>query len=250
MKNNKYVPAENAPSQKNSDERWKNKTDQQLLDLAANAESPAIFFLVVRYQNLLLSRCRMLAKGNTDDAADLFSTVVIKIYSTRLDQFKKIRQLGGWLSQVTQNTYIDLQRTRQADVRRNKNMEYVQESRSQYQRSPEQELLNSELADQIRCALIALPARVRQAAVLRLLEDTSYEAIAKQLGISQVNARKRVQEARQQLASSLRTYASISSATINASPVAYHTEHEPLEGDPFISSDDTGYEMNNRGWRI
>lgn len=182
------------------------KTDQQLLGDFSRGELAAWCSLMARYQRFLKGRCRKLMGGNMDDANDLFSRVVLKVYTEQPEQLRNIRHLGGWLSRVAQNQFIDLQRERQAEERRNHHIAYLDEISGDQPRSPEQILLNNELDWQIRRAFSALPPRLRQVAQLRFMDDAPYLSIAGLLGISEANARKRAQEARQCLIANLRGY--------------------------------------------
>ena len=199
-----------------NDQGWEDtpntrQTDQQLLDRFALGEREAIDLLMSRYQHFLKQRCRKFSSGNADDANDLFSMVLFKVYTEHPEQLRKIRHMGGWLSRVAQNKAIDLERMRIAEERRDQRLGYFNEITGAHPSSPEQTLLKHELLEQIQRAFNALPPRLRDAAELRFVEDASYESISSHLGISQVNARKRVQEARMRLAQTLQTYCRLAS---------------------------------------
>ena len=72
--------------------------------------------------------------------------------------------------------------------------------------SSEDLLLNTELGQVLDRALAELPPALRHPAIMRLMNDESYASIAQSLRISQANARKRIQLARQMLQRRLRTY--------------------------------------------
>lgn len=182
------------------------QTDQQLLDAFALGEKSAICLLMSRYKGFLQHQCRKFAGGNSDDAKDLFSLVLLKIYTEHPEQLRKIRHMGGWLSRVAQNKSIDLQRERIAAERRDQQLAHCGEFGAGIPRSPEQAVLDRELVWQIQQAFQALPPRLRTTAELRFVEDADYEEISRRLGISQVNARKRVQEARRRLEQTLQAY--------------------------------------------
>lgn len=145
-------------------------------------------------------------RGNPDDAKDLFSLVILKFYSEQPEQLRKVRHLGGWLNRVARNKYIDILRERQADERRDQGYGYLDQVLENFPPSPEQIAINAELSRHIHSAFEQLPDRIRLAAKLRFEEDASYETISNALDISQVCARKRVQDARRLLSSSLGRY--------------------------------------------
>ncbi len=162
--------------------------------------------LMSHYQGYLRARCRILVRGNRDEANDLFSRVMVKVCAERPDRLRHVQHFGGWLSRIAYNQFIDDQRERQAQERRDDSLCYLYETIGHQAPSPEQELLNSELDRHIRQAFESLPERLRQAAHMRFYEGSAYEEIATELAISQANARKRIQEARRHLADRLRAY--------------------------------------------
>lgn len=166
----------------------------------------AALALMMRYQGFLRGRCRILVRGNRDDANDLFSQVMLKVCSETPSRVRDIRHMGGWLNRIAQNQFIDYQRERQAQERRDENLCYLFETIGYQAPSPEQEFLNDELDRHIRSAFDTLPARLHRAAHMRFYEGAPYEEIAAHLAISQANARKRIQEARKLLAAYLRNY--------------------------------------------
>lgn len=162
--------------------------------------------LVHNYQNFLMGCCRILTHGNRHDANDLFSRVMLKVCSEGPDQLQRVRHLGGWLSRIAYHQFIDDQRERQANARRDDGLSYLYETIGLSALSPEQEYLNNELKLQLRAAFKALPARLRRAAYMRFYEEASYEEIAASLAISAANARKYIQEARKLLGARVRSY--------------------------------------------
>ncbi len=162
--------------------------------------------LMLRYQGFLRGRCRILLRGNRDDANDLFSQVMLKVCTEQPGRLRNIRHVGGWLNRIAYNQFIDDQRERQAQERRDDSLSYLYETVGHQAPSPEQEFLNDELDRHIRSAFELLPDRLRRAAHLRFYEGAPYEEIAADLAISQANARKRIQEARKILAAYLRSY--------------------------------------------
>lgn len=183
--------------------------DQQSLAAFAAGDLDALGLLIERYRGLLTYQCRKLTGGHADDAKDLFSMVLLKVYTESPQQLMKIQHFGGWLTRLAQNKYIDLQRMRMADRRRDESLGQLHELGASHPWSPEQILLKDELLGQIEQAFNALPQRLRTVAELRFVQEASYELISNQLGITQVNARKRVQEARGHLGRALQAYCRI-----------------------------------------
>lgn len=182
------------------------QNDRQLIEALAFGEHNAMHKLMLRYQGFLRGRCRMLVHGNRDDANELFSQVIFKVYTERPDRLRDIRHIGGWLSQVARNQHIDSERERQAQERRDDNLGYLHETVGYQAPSPEQNLLNRELAKHILRAFELLPSRLARAAQMRFVDGAPYEEIAAELAISQANARKRIQEARREMIAYLTRY--------------------------------------------
>lgn len=204
--NNSYRPQAVRVSNDDQSPPATTQTDQQLLDAFALGDHHALCILFTRYQNFLHNQCRNLMRGNPDDAKDLFSLVIMKFYNEQPEQLRKVRHLGGWLNRIARNKHIDILRERQADERRDQGLGYLDQVMENFPPSPEQIAINAELSRQLHYAFDQLPDRIRLAAKLRFEEDASYETISNTLDISQVCARKRVQDARRLLISTLNLY--------------------------------------------
>nr|WP_255484637.1 sigma-70 family RNA polymerase sigma factor [Duganella sp. 1224] len=162
--------------------------------------------MVINYKTFLMGRCRKLTHGNLHDANDLFSRVMLKVCSESPQQLRQVRHMGGWLSRIAYNQFIDDQRERQADARRDGGLSYLSETIGLSALSAEQEYLNAELSHQLGLAFEALPERLRRAAYMRFCEDAPYDRIAADLAITPANARKHIQEARRLLGARVRRY--------------------------------------------
>lgn len=183
-----------------------NQSDRELLEAFAQGSSAALCHLIANYQAFLLSHCRRIARGNLHDAKDLHGLVLLKLCSEQPEQIRKIRNLGGWLCKVARNQYIDQHRSHQAEERRNDNLTHIYEITNMQHTSPEDHFLNGELLEKIETAFEELPPRLRAIAELRFVEEASYDIISDRLGISLLNARKRVQQARHLMTLSLLKY--------------------------------------------
>jgi len=67
-------------------------------------------------------------------------------------------------------------------------------------------MLNQELGEMIRRALAELPDALRGPVTMRLVDDEPYALISEMFRISEANARKRIQQAREILQQRLETY--------------------------------------------
>ncbi|MDF2368800.1 sigma-70 family RNA polymerase sigma factor, partial [Sneathiella sp.] len=75
-----------------------------------------------------------------------------------------------------------------------------------HQQTPEGNLLNAELSRRLRTAIDSLPERLKAPVVLRLVQGEEYDDIARKLGISNDNVRKRVQQGRGLLRENLKSF--------------------------------------------
>jgi RNA polymerase sigma-70 factor, ECF subfamily len=107
----------------------------------------------------------------------------------------------GWLRRMALNVCIDLRRGRRCgeELVELESLENEQGTFTSCTRTPEQVLLGRELWGEAREHLEALSPGLRQVAELHFVEELPYAAIAHQLGLSQVNVRKRIERARTQL---------------------------------------------------
>jgi RNA polymerase sigma factor (sigma-70 family) len=148
-------------------------------------------------------------RGNVAEAEDAVADVVYKasvsLAHTKLDLINE----RAWLTRILHNRCMD--------IHRNGSRQRPLETTAEHEPgsgdalgptvpSGEDLLLNAELGQVIERALAALPPALRHPAVMRLRNDESYARIAQSLQISQANARKRIQLARQLLQQQLRVY--------------------------------------------
>ncbi|MDO8891648.1 MAG: sigma-70 family RNA polymerase sigma factor [Sulfurimicrobium sp.] len=218
------------------------RTDQQLLEIFAQGGTAAIGILMSSYRGFLLHQCRRYSGGNADDAKDLFSLILFKVYTEHPEQLRKVRHLGAWLRRVAQNKSIDLQRERMAEERRCLGLMHLYESLGEIHPSPEEALLSQELIKHIQHSFDALPLRLQLAAHMRFVDDDSYETISNRLGISQVNARKRVQEARKRMTDALQRYVRVDGGERHKERI-----HAQLASVLSLRSQDTRHRRKNPG---
>ncbi len=200
------INASFSPTSHAFNEIFSSSTSQAPAAAAAGAQDINLPMLMRDYRAFLMGRCRLLTRGNRDDANDLFSRVVLKLCSEPPAQMEQIRHLGGWLNRVAQNQFIDDQRERQASERRDDSLSYLSETCGIQAASPEQQYLNGELRRHLHQAFAMLPPRLRRAAHMRFQDEAPYKEIAEHLSISEANARKHIQEARKILIERLRGY--------------------------------------------
>lgn len=185
-------------------------SDAALVRAVRAGEQAAFGELVRRYQD----RIYTLVVGRTEsqeDALDLTQEVFLKAYR-RLDAFRENSTFYTWLYRIAVNTHIDFTRRRGARLRpvsiedaklTETGFEPADETSSA---SPERCLLNRELADQLREAMLRLPEPARQVLVLHDVEGLKLEQIAAIVGCPIGTAKSRLHRARLEMQQRLHRY--------------------------------------------
>jgi RNA polymerase sigma-70 factor (ECF subfamily) len=142
--------------------------------------------------------------GRHDEAEDLTQDIFLKIFKA-LKTFDRRANFQTWLISISRNLCIDhyrsVRKERETMARDVDASELVPVSR---ERGPHGELEQGDLKHLIRLALAELPATLRQAVVLRDLQEFSYQEIADQLGLPEGTVKSRINRGRLELARQLR----------------------------------------------
>ncbi len=144
---------------------------------------------------------------SASDAEDAFSEATIRAFEKYRSSSNEISNERAWFARLLHNICIDRHR---ANTRQKKLRENIKELDSQFFpikesaiATPEAELINEELKTDIFRSIEELPERLKRPLIMRLVQEEDYDDIARELDISNDNARKRVQQARAHLRSSL-----------------------------------------------
>ena len=164
------------------------------------------------YRRFLYTCCLRWLNGNVTDAEDALSLACIRAAQKFTGYRREIRNLKGWLTRLTFNICMDMQRERDrqfAIIRRlSRRLLETQNSLNGIPRHEEEKLLVNEFQLQFQRAVDSLPCRLQLPASLRFFDDKSYHDIARILMISKSNARKRIQQARREIKRFLTPYMS------------------------------------------
>jgi len=149
-----------------------------------------------------LYRCCLRWMGyNPMDAEDALNLAMWKAYRKFTQYANQIRQWRSWLTKLCHRTCLDFQRS----VRPSLNLEELDnELGTPDCLSPYQYAIALETEETVNQAMQKLPFLLRQAFILRCIEELSYSEIAQRLEITEANARKRVEQARAKLRKSLK----------------------------------------------
>ena len=146
--------------------------------------------------------------GNAADAEDLTQDVFLKIYSN-LGSFDAARgSLTVWVATMTRNLLVD-------NFRRTKNQRTTSSLDDGWDQTeemrpvdrltasgpnPHESAASKELAKMVQAALARVSAELREAVILRDLQDLDYKEIAQVLGIPEGTVKSRISRGRAELA--------------------------------------------------
>ena len=146
--------------------------------------------------------------GNAADAEDLTQEVFLKVYSN-LTRFDTVRgSLQVWITTLTRNLLVDnFRRTR--NQRATSSLDDGWESAEDLKPvdrltaagpSPLESAASKELAKMVQNALARVSVELREAVILRDLQDLDYKEIAQVLGIPEGTVKSRISRGRAELA--------------------------------------------------
>src|SRR6188472_2542012 len=142
--------------------------------------------------------------GRHDEAEDLTQDIFLKIFKA-LHTFDRRANFQTWLISISRNLCIDhyrsVRKERETMARDVDAADLMPVSRD---RGPHAELEQLDLRHLIRQALAELPEALREAVVLRDLQEFSYQEIADQLGLPEGTVKSRINRGRLELARQLR----------------------------------------------
>lgn len=142
--------------------------------------------------------------GRHDEAEDLTQDIFLKIFKA-LKTFDRRANFQTWLISISRNLCIDhyrsVRKERETMARDVDASVLVPVSR---ERGPYAELEQVDLKHLIRLALAELPPTLRQAVVLRDLQEFTYQEIADQLGLPEGTVKSRINRGRLELARQLK----------------------------------------------
>jgi RNA polymerase sigma-70 factor (ECF subfamily) len=164
---------------------------------APDGDTRAFDELMVRHRSRVVANCRYLTSGN--DAEDLAQEVLVKAYFA-LRRYESRARFSTWLYRIKVNHCLN---HRRAERRRQGEMtlDDAAPDAAGLTVAPEADVALDRAADvsRVRAAVAGLPETLRQALILRELDEMSYEEIAAALGVSLSAVKMRILRARQEL---------------------------------------------------
>ncbi len=175
--------------------------DAQLVQQCLQGDGSAWEELVRRHTRRIFNICYRFT-GNRTESEDLSQDVFLRVYRT-LGSYRSAH--GGfatWLTSVTRNLLIDhyrrTKRDRVTDSLDDK-MPAVENKESAGRRPDEQALLG-ELSRQVQSALTRLSPELREAVILRDLQQLEYGEIQRVLAVPEGTVKSRINRGRIELA--------------------------------------------------
>jgi RNA polymerase sigma-70 factor, ECF subfamily len=200
--------AETAPIPATRVEGSKLETDwSQVVRRCMSGDSGAWAEMVRMHHRRVYGLCYRFT-GNATDAEDLTQDVFLKIYSN-LATFDAARgSLPVWITTMTRNLLVDhFRRTR--NLRSTSSIDEGWDGADEFRpvdrlvasdRSPHELAAQKELARMVQEALTQVSVELREAVILRDLQDLDYKEIAQVLSIPEGTVKSRISRGRAELA--------------------------------------------------
>jgi RNA polymerase sigma-70 factor (ECF subfamily) len=175
--------------------------DAQLVQQCLQGDASAWEELVRRHTRRIFNICYRFT-GNGTEAEDLSQDVFLRVYRT-LGSYRSAH--GGfatWVTSVTRNLLIDHYRRTKRD-RLTDSLDDampVVESKESAGRRPDQQLLLGELSSQVQAGLAKLSPDLREAVILRDLQQLEYAEIQQVLSVPEGTVKSRINRGRIELA--------------------------------------------------
>ncbi|HEX8989191.1 MAG TPA: sigma-70 family RNA polymerase sigma factor [Rhodocyclaceae bacterium] len=142
------------------------------------------------------------------EADDVLSTTMFKALNHFIDTAGEVANARAWLTTILHNACMDGHRSarRRGEIfaeTEAEELENLPPDQFNQARTPEEILRSRESLETLSRLIQALSPALREPLLLRTVEHLSYGEIAQRLALTEVNVRKRVQQARDQLRAAL-----------------------------------------------
>jgi RNA polymerase sigma-70 factor (ECF subfamily) len=166
------------------------------------ADGEAAWEEIVRRYHRKLFALAYKFTGRYEEAEDLTQEIFFRVFRS-LDRFHREADFGTWLFSVARNFCIDHYRAgrREREARVDPGM--VLEELASGGVDPHRSLEARDRKKQLRRALAALPAKLREAVVLRDIHGLTYQEIVHRLGLPEGTVKSRINRGRLELGRTL-----------------------------------------------
>ena len=191
---------------------YSQQSDRDLVLACQRREPDAFEELVKRHQKTVYALLYQLAP-DWQDNSDLAQEVFIRIWRS-INNLRNPAAFRSWLTQIVTNLFYDELRRRPRKLPTISMDESLDDGSDDgltrdipdESTQPDEGLLNKELSEVIRQAMLKLPEQFRTAIVLREVEGLSYEEIAVITKTEMGTVKSRIARARLKLQEMLRPY--------------------------------------------
>jgi RNA polymerase sigma-70 factor (ECF subfamily) len=189
------------------------KAEQEAITKAQSGDIFAFTSLVRKYDKQVMQLAYNMV-GNVEDAQDIYQEVFVRVYK-KISGFTFRSEFSTWLYRVVINMCINFQKQRSRKKRmfagehRFDPVQRFSNTVADDGQTPEQVLLNHELADEIELALQALSAKQKAVFVMRHYNGTKIREIAEILKCSEGTIKNYLFRATQKMQAQLREYTTI-----------------------------------------
>jgi RNA polymerase sigma-70 factor (ECF subfamily) len=177
-------------------------TDPDLVKACLSGD-PGAWESIVRQHHRRIYNLAYRFTGRFDEAEDLTQEIFLKIYRTLSSYRPESGMLNSWIVQVGRNHIVDHYRKFKVQRAQTDSLETeydrVNENPARYL-NPGEALERLELQERVRRALLKVPEDLRDAVILRDLEEFTYEEIADMLNLPLGTVKSRINRGRIELA--------------------------------------------------
>lgn len=186
-----------------------NVEDRQLVDRCLSGEASAWEEIVHTHSRRVYNLCYRFT-GRAEDAEDLTQDVFLRLYRNLATYKAEAGSLATWLTSLTRNLLIDHYRRTKAE-RLTDSMETTGPDGEPGEmplpapgRAADEAVWGREVHDAVQAALQRLSPELREAIILRDLQDLDYKEIAAVLRLPEGTVKSRINRGRIELARLLR----------------------------------------------
>ena len=175
--------------------------DAQLIQQCLQGDGSAWEGLVRRHSRRIFNICYRFT-GNRTEAEDLAQDVFLRVYRTLASYRSAHGGFATWVTSVTRNLLIDhYRRTRRDRITDSLDDAMpVVENKESAGRRPDQQALLGELSAQVQNALTRLSPELREAVIMRDLQQLEYAEIQTVLEVPEGTVKSRINRGRIELA--------------------------------------------------
>jgi len=175
--------------------------DAQLVQRCLQGEGSAWEELVRRHTRRVYGVCYRFV-GNRTEAEDISQEVFLRVYRTLASYRSAHGGFATWVTSVTRNLLIDHYRRTKRD-RLTDSLDDampVVENKESSARRPDEQALMGELSGQVQAALTRLSPELREAVILRDLQQLEYAEIQQILQVPEGTVKSRINRGRIEMA--------------------------------------------------